>query len=70
MQTAVVEAETRASHIISQKLIEFCHLLRASGIEVTSGRVLDAFRALKAIDCFEREDFYTALEANLILLIY
>ncbi len=66
MQTAVTEVGTRASDIISQKLLEFCHLLRASGIAVTSGRVLDAFRALEAIDCFEREDFYTALEANLI----
>ena len=28
--------------------------------------MLDAFRALQAIDCFAREDFYTALEATLI----
>jgi uncharacterized protein len=67
MQTTIMdEVGTRAADIVSQKLLEFCHLLRAHGIEVTAGRIIDTFRALKAIDVFRRDDFYTVLEANLI----
>jgi hypothetical protein len=46
--------------------MEFCHLLRAYEIEVTASRIIDTFRALKAIDFFRRGDFYTVLESNLI----
>jgi hypothetical protein len=58
--------EERASQVIAQKVQEFCHLLRAYGIEVTAGRMIDTYRALEVIDCFQRQDFYTVLEANLI----
>jgi hypothetical protein len=56
----------RAADILSQKVLEFCHLLRANGIEVTASRIIDTFRALKVVDFFHRRDFYTLLEANLI----
>jgi uncharacterized protein with von Willebrand factor type A (vWA) domain len=56
----------QAAGVLGQKLLEFCHLLRAHGMEVTVGRIIDAFRAVQAIDCFHRGDFYTLLEANLI----
>lgn len=56
----------QAAGVLGQKLLEFCHLLRAHGMEVTAGRIIDAFRAVQAIDCFHRGDFYTLLEANLI----
>src|SRR5262249_51785396 len=67
MQTACIEeVGARAAAVVGQKLLEFCHLLRANGIGVTAGRIIDAFRALKAIDVFRRDDFYTLLEANLV----
>jgi uncharacterized protein len=55
-----------AADVLGQKLMEFCHLLRAYEIEVTASRIIDTFRALKAIDFFRRGDFYTVLESNLI----
>jgi uncharacterized protein with von Willebrand factor type A (vWA) domain len=56
----------RAVDIIAQKIVEFCHLLRTHRIDVTTGRIIDTFRALLTIDCFKHGDFYTVLEANLI----
>jgi uncharacterized protein with von Willebrand factor type A (vWA) domain len=35
-------------------------------MQVTAGRMIDIFRALQAIDVFQRDDFYTALEANVV----
>jgi uncharacterized protein with von Willebrand factor type A (vWA) domain len=67
MQTGIMtDVEERAAEVLSQKVLEFCHLLRANGIEVTAGRIIDTFRALRVINLFQREDFYTLLEANLI----
>lgn len=58
--------DIRGAGVLGQKVMEFGHLLRANGVEVTVGRMIDTFRALKASDCFRRDDFYIALEANLI----
>ena len=67
MQTAVIGGMSeRAATVVGQKLLEFCHLLRANGIGVTAGRIIDTFRALQTIDVFRRDDFYTVLQANLI----
>ena len=67
MDSAVVNIlEREAASVLGQKLMEFCHLLRANGIDITASRIIDTFRALKAIDFFRRGDFYTVLEANLI----
>ena len=55
-----------AADVLGQKLMEFCHLLRGHEIEVTASRIIDTFRALKAINFFRRGDFYTVLETNLI----
>jgi len=67
MQIACIEkVGERAAEVIEQKLLEFCHLLRAHGIQVTAGRIIDIFRALQAIDVFQRDVFYTALEANVV----
>ena len=55
-----------AADVLGRKLMEFCHLLRAHEIDVTASRIIDTFRALKAIDFFRRGDFYTVLETNLI----
>ncbi|MGQ4809024.1 hypothetical protein NKDENANG_02419 [Candidatus Entotheonellaceae bacterium PAL068K] len=58
--------EERAAEVVGQKLLEFCHLLRAHKIEVNAGRIIDTFRALRVINGFNRSEFYTALEANLM----
>jgi uncharacterized protein with von Willebrand factor type A (vWA) domain len=58
--------DIQGSEIVGQKVMEFCHLLRAYGIEVTVSRIIDTFRALKAINFFQRGDFYIVLESNLI----
>jgi uncharacterized protein len=62
----VTKPADRAATALIQKVIEFCHLLRAYELEVTPGRIIDAFRALAAVNIFRREDFYTLLEANVI----
>src|SRR5262245_30549965 len=64
--TFIGEVGERAAEVVGQKLLEFCHLLRANGIGVTAGRIIDTYRALKVIDVFRRDDFYTVLEANLV----
>lgn len=56
----------QGAEVLGRKVLEFCHLLRAHGIEVTTSRILDTYRSLSVIDCFSRGDFYTALETNLI----
>lgn len=67
MDTVVHDAVgEQAAEVLGQKLMEFCHLLRANGIEVTVSRIIDTFRALSTIDLFRRGDFYTVLETNLI----
>jgi hypothetical protein len=67
METSVIAPlGDAAADVLGQKLMEFCHLLRAYDIEVTASRIIDTFRALKAIDFFRRGDFYTVLESNLI----
>jgi len=67
MQTAgIEEVGERAAEVVGQKLLEFCHLVRAHGMRVTAGRIIDAFRALQAIDVFRQDDFYTVLEANMV----
>jgi uncharacterized protein with von Willebrand factor type A (vWA) domain len=67
MQTACLEeVGERAAAVIEHKLLEFCCLVRASGIQVTAGRIIDIFRALQVIDVFQRDDFYTVLEANMV----
>lgn len=65
--TALVDnVQERGAVVVSQKLLEFCHLLRAHAMTVTAGRIIEAFRALQVIDMFRRDDFYTVLEATLI----
>jgi uncharacterized protein with von Willebrand factor type A (vWA) domain len=67
MQTACIEEiGERAAEVIEQKLLEFCRLLRAHGIPMTAGRIIDIFRALQAINVFQRDVFFTALEANVV----
>ena len=67
MQIACIEeVGERAAEVIEQKLLEFCRLLRAHGIQVTAGRIIDICRSLQTIDIFQRDVFYTVLEANVV----
>jgi uncharacterized protein with von Willebrand factor type A (vWA) domain len=58
--------DIQGAEVLGQKVMEFCHLLRANGVEVTASRIIDTFRALKAINFFKRGDFYIVLQSNLI----
>ena len=57
---------TCGAEALGQNVMVFCRLLRAHGVAVTAGRIIDAFRALSLIDCFQRDDVYVVLESNLI----
>ncbi len=46
-------------------LMQFARTLRAAGLPVGPGRVLDALRAVEAVGITSREDFYWALHAEL-----
>jgi uncharacterized protein with von Willebrand factor type A (vWA) domain len=57
-------AERRGT--ISGNLVHFGRVLRAAGIEVTPGRLIDAARGLGLIDPSSMEDVRVALRANLV----
>lgn len=48
------------------KMVEFGRLLKQQGIDVTHARIADALRACKHINLFHKDEFYTALSANLV----
>ena len=47
-------------------LMHFGRVLRAAGLPVGPGRILEAIRAVRAVGIGEREDFYWALHAVLV----
>jgi uncharacterized protein with von Willebrand factor type A (vWA) domain len=47
-------------------LMQFARTLRAAGLPVGPGRVLDALRAVEAVGITSREDFYWALHASFV----
>jgi hypothetical protein len=49
-----------------ENLMFFARTLRAAGLPVGPGRVLDAIRAVEAVGLASREDFYWALHASLV----
>ncbi len=61
----------KASGIYNRKgmlrnVLAFCGALRKAGTDVTTGVVLDACNSLKYIDISNKQDFYSALKANLV----
>ena len=54
------------SDALIERVVHFSQLVRAHGIPVTSGRIIDAQRSMRYIDLGRRDDFYHALRANLI----
>jgi uncharacterized protein with von Willebrand factor type A (vWA) domain len=51
---------------LAAKMVEFGRLLKHEGLDVTHARIADALRACKHINLFHKEEFYTALNANLV----
>ncbi|MGH6931066.1 MAG: vWA domain-containing protein [Dongiaceae bacterium] len=49
-----------------ENLMFFARTLRAAGLPVGPGKVLDAIRAVEAVGLGDRDDFYWALHASLI----
>lgn len=48
---------------LAANVLSFARLLRATGMRIGPGRVIEALRALDAVDVTRREDFYWALHA-------
>ena len=51
---------------LHDRVIEFCRLLRRIGLGVTSGRIIDVFRALDHVQICHRDEFRLALRTNLV----
>src|SRR5438132_4707653 len=63
-ELAAVLGERRPT--LAANLVQFARVMKAADFDVTSGRVIDAARSLALIDVRARDDFYTALRANLV----
>ena len=57
-------AERRAA--LHERVLAFCRLLRRLGLGVTSGRIIDVFRALDHVRIHHRDEFRLALRVNLV----
>ena len=55
----------RARDALFDRLLRFCGVLRASGFTVTSGRMIDAMRALRHIDLIAPDVLRLALRVNI-----
>jgi hypothetical protein len=51
---------------LTENIMHFARTLRAAGLPVGPGKVLDAIRAVETVGLGSREDFYWALHATLI----
>ncbi len=51
---------------LAENIMYFARTLRAAGLPVGPGRVLDAIRATETVGIGSREDFYWALHATLV----
>jgi uncharacterized protein with von Willebrand factor type A (vWA) domain len=51
---------------LHERVLAFCGLLRRMGFGVTSGRIIDAFRALDRVSVQRRDEFRLALRTNLV----
>src|SRR6478609_999211 len=56
-------ATTPATGLIADNVIGFARALRAAGIPVGPGAVIDALKALRVIDIGNRADVFTTLES-------
>src|SRR4051812_43628695 len=63
-ELASVLGERHAS--LAANLVQFARVLKEADFDVAGSRVIDAARSLAAIEPSVREDFFTALRANLV----
>jgi len=61
---AGILGDRRAS--VAGNLVQFSRVLKSAGLDVTTGRLLDAARSLALLDLRRRDDFRVALRANLL----
>ncbi len=47
------------------RVLQFCRILKDAGLHVTSGRIVDVFRALNFVEMHRRDDFRVAMRTNL-----
>jgi uncharacterized protein len=53
-------------HTLAGNVMHFGRLLRAAGLKIGPGRVIDCVKALELADCNRREDWYWAMSAVLL----
>ena len=58
--------EDRPGGRLAENIVHFGRVLRASGVPVGPGRVLEAIRAVEAVGIARRDDFYWALYSVLV----
>jgi len=51
---------------LSTAVLRFGHMLRAAGLPLTIGEMMDGVRALEAVDLLDRRDVYLALRTTLV----
>ena len=51
---------------LTTAVLRFGHMLRASGMPLTIGEMMDGVRALEAVDLLDRQDVYLALRITLV----
>ena len=51
---------------LTTAVLRFGHMLRASGMPLTIGEMMDGVRALDAVDLLDRQDVYLALRTTLV----
>jgi len=62
---ASAELSSDGANLLS-RVLEFCRLLKAAGLNVTPGRMVDVFRAINCVEVVKRDDFRLALRINLV----
>jgi uncharacterized protein with von Willebrand factor type A (vWA) domain len=51
---------------LTTAVLRFGQMLRAAGLPLTVGELMDGVRALEAVDLLDRQDVYLALRTTLV----
>ncbi len=62
----MVDAPARGSGRLAENIVHFARALRAAGLRVGPGAVVDAIRAVEAAGIGDRQDFYWVLHSTLV----
>ncbi len=62
----VSATDIAAADALAADVLEFCRLLKGAGLNVTPGRVIDVFRAIRFVALVNRDEFRLALQVNLV----